>query len=370
MEASAAHSNWYLEGYLHKEKRLRRWLIRPLPYHIGRNSDMDLRLPFDTVSGEHAQLYLKGSSLWVCDLNSTNGTFLNRKRLGEDVGLQDGDTLHFSEFEFRVGCLEIGQMHATGTIKRTLSETDLPEKSVVKVREFQQMLLNQMVTPYFQPVVRLEDKARIGYEVLGRGNQEGLASLPSELFRIASTLGVEAELSRLFRLRGFEDARNLKGESIIFLNSHPAELDSEKLMTSLANLRSRQRNLPMVLEIHETAVADLKKMRELREQLADLDIGFAYDDFGAGQARLVELVEVPPDYLKFDISLVKEIHKAPSAKQKLVESLVRMATDIGAPCVAEGIEVQEEHTVCLQMGFELAQGYLYGRPAPLKNWID
>ncbi len=370
MEESAAQSNWFLEGSLDKEKKLRRWLIRSFPYHVGRNPDMDLCLPFDSVSGQHAQLYLKGNSLWVHDLKSTNGTFLNRSRIGEDVGLQDGDTLHFSEYGFRVGRLDVDLMQSSGTIYTNLSETDLPEQSILNVQGFQQMLLQQRVIPYFQPIVRLEGKERIGYEVLGRGNQEGLTALPSELFRIASTLGVEAELSRLFRSRGFEDARKLKGKPVIFLNCHPSELDSEKMMTSLANLRSQQRHLPMVLEIHETAVADLKQMRQVRDQLADLDIGFAYDDFGAGQARLVELVEVPPDYLKFDVTLVRDIHKAPSAKRKLVESLVRMATDIGAPCLAEGVEVEQEHTVCRQMGFELGQGYLYGKPAPLEDWID
>ena len=44
---------------------------------------------------------------------------------------------------------------------------------------------------------------------------------------------------------------------------------------------------------------------------AELQIGLAYDDFGAGQARLVELVDVPPDYLKFDMKLVQNLQSAP-----------------------------------------------------------
>ena len=108
-------------------------------------------------------------------------------------------------------------------------------------------------------------------------------------------------------------------------------------------------------------------MRKLREALDGLSIQLAYDDFGAGQARLVDLIEVPPDYLKFDICLVRDIHKAGEPRRQMLETLVRMAHDLGVAVLAEGVECQAEGDVCSQLGFDFAQGYHYGKPAPIRQ---
>ena len=84
-------------------------------------------------------------------------------------------------------------------------------------------------------------------------------------------------------------------------------------MFSLRELRELEPRRPLVLEIHEAAVTCGDEMKQLRAALADLQIGLAYDDFGAGQARLVELVDVPPDYLKFDMKLVQNLESARSS---------------------------------------------------------
>jgi EAL domain-containing protein (putative c-di-GMP-specific phosphodiesterase class I) len=102
-------------------------------------------------------------------------------------------------------------------------------------------------------------------------------------------------------------------------------------------------------------------MRELRAVLNELNIGLAYDDFGAGQARLVELGEVPPDFLKFDIELIHEIDRASPERQRMLASLVAIVKDLGIASLAEGVETEAEHAACRQMGFDFGQGYLYGK---------
>jgi EAL domain-containing protein (putative c-di-GMP-specific phosphodiesterase class I) len=98
--------------------------------------------------------------------------------------------------------------------------------------------------------------------------------------------------------------------------------------------------------------------------LEALDIRLAYDDFGAGQARLLELAEVPPDYLKFDMDLTRGIAVSTFAKQHMLGSLAQVANDLGVATVVEGVETAEERDACLQLGFELGQGFLFGRPSP------
>lgn len=95
-------------------------------------------------------------------------------------------------------------------------------------------------------------------------------------------------------------------------------------------------------------------------------MSLAFDDFGAGQARLTELVEVHPEYLKFDMSLIRSIDQAPKDKVQMVRSLVHMAADLGIIPLAEGVETQGERDACVDIGFQLGQGYLFGKPVPIK----
>jgi EAL domain-containing protein (putative c-di-GMP-specific phosphodiesterase class I) len=121
----------------------------------------------------------------------------------------------------------------------------------------------------------------------------------------------------------------------------------------------------MAMELHEAAVTSVPTIKRLREMLKALDIYLVYDDFGAGQARLVELMHATPDVVKFDIALIQGIEARPKSSQAIVAALVRMAREAGIKTVAEGVESQEEADVCKQMGFDMAQGFFFGRPAEL-----
>jgi EAL domain-containing protein (putative c-di-GMP-specific phosphodiesterase class I) len=223
------------------------------------------------------------------------------------------------------------------------------------------------VTAYFQPIVSLPSGSLAGYEALGRGRHPRLPEAPLELFRIAAGVGAEAELSQVFRERAFELV-TVKGYiPALFVNVHPAELDGPGLVVAVIEAHRRAPRLRMTLEIHEGALADLDRVDRLRTQLSRSGVGIAYDDFGAGQARLLELAEVPPHYLKFDMSFVRGIDTAPASRQRLLTSLVSVARDLLVYTVAEGVETAEEADVCMRIGFTHAQGFFFGRPRPIEE---
>ncbi len=87
----------------------------------------------------------------------------------------------------------------------------------------------------------------------------------------------------------------------------------------------------------------------------------AYDDFGSGQARLTELADVPPDFVKLDIRLVRGIHRD-SGRQSLVQVINQLTEEFGIRVIAEGIETAEEAAMCRRLGCPLGQGYLFGKP--------
>lgn len=204
----------------------------------------------------------------------------------------------------------------------------------------------------------------MAHELLARPVFEELGE-PATLLSTAETLGRECALSRLVRREGVRAALASSLIECIYVNTHPREIVQEPFLASLYELRCLAPRLPVTIEVHEAAVTESGAMRRLREVLNEYEMSLACDDFGAGQARFRELCEEPPEVLKFDIGLVRDLDTAPAAQRGLVESLVRMTRDLGVTPLAEGIETEPCAAACREAGFELAQGYLFGKPAQL-----
>ncbi len=97
-----------------------------------------------------------------------------------------------------------------------------------------------------------------------------------------------------------------------------------------------------------------------REHLIGAD---AIDDVGTGYSSLHSITEIQPDFLKIDISLIKNVHQS-LIKQHLVQSLLQVGARIGAQVIAEGIESEEECRTLRALGVRYGQGYYFARPAP------
>jgi EAL domain-containing protein (putative c-di-GMP-specific phosphodiesterase class I) len=355
----------YLEGFVASVGRLVHLPIHSLPCRIGRRVELELQLNDSRVSQLHAEIFQERDSLWLRDLASTNGTFVNGQRVTEPILLQNGDLIRFAVLEFRFNRNEDGEFDASD--RTALISQDSLGPQFFAHRDLLDLIQEEAVTPYFQPIVALETQTLAGYEVLGRGSKPGLPHSPTELFKMAATYGMEANLSELFREVGIRVGAPLALNRILFVNMHPEEIRGTQLIQSLKSMRHDYPDTPVVLELHESAITDVERIQQLRSLLRDLSIGLAYDDFGAGRARLNELGEIPPDYLKFDVSLIRQIHSAGPAKQQLVERLVQLARDMGVSTLAEGVELPQERDVCEQMGFDLAQGYMFGKPKPVEE---
>jgi EAL domain-containing protein (putative c-di-GMP-specific phosphodiesterase class I) len=283
--------------------------------------------------------------------------------------VKEGDIMHFARFEFRLG--KVGAEEAEALLASTIAVDDeLPQLMIDKSRILREMMRRREVISVFQPIVGLPGQEIMGYEVLGRGLLQGAHAPSGEMFSTAEVLGAEAELSRLFRTQSINDCCLLPGEPVVFINTHPIEIGSPDLIESLRDFRQQAPDLAAVLEIHEKAITSPQMIRGIQEFLHEVGIGLAYDDFGAGQGRLQELAEIQPDFLKFDISLIRNIDSAPVAKHRVLESLVKLALDLGIAPIAEGVESEAEAATCQQIGFSLGQGFLFGPPTPVSELID
>jgi EAL domain-containing protein (putative c-di-GMP-specific phosphodiesterase class I) len=360
-------AGWCLEEYSEKDQVLHRLHMMPLPFRIGRHPKLSLCLDSREVSRLHAEIYPMQSSLCIRDLGSTNGTFVNYKRLQEPIRLYDGDIIHFAQREFRI-VRESLDLASFG-LETDIYPGELLQNRPRGAQALQKLIHEKAVTTYFQPLVNLLDSQIFGYEILGRGNLPGFERDPMKLFQIASTINMSAQLSRLFRQTGVSIGSTMPGRPVLFINTHPSEMrDWKRLVRNFQSLRSRFPLLQFAAEIHEGAVTDLYQMRSLRSLLKELDIMLAYDDFGSGQARLLELVEVPPDYLKVDRSLIRDIHLASPKRQRMIEIIVRFLNESSVKTLAEGVSCIEEEQVVKKLNFDCAQGFYYGKPAPREDY--
>lgn len=353
---------WFLVGPLDSAESTRYQPVYTVPFVIGRRQDLSLTLACKTVSTVHAEIIESAGKLLLRDLGSTNGTYVNGRRVTGPMPLEEDDLVQFAGVAFRVR-----QQSAQNFAENTHTLQDNVCDRALALVQFDKMMAERAVTPYYQPIVAMNGHQTVGFEVLGRSRLFGLET-PREMFRVATQLNLEVELSSMLRWEGVRSSCELAATPHLFLNTHPRELAEAGLLASMESLRSGFPEPRITLEVHESAVTNSARMVEIRASLAELGIGLAYDDFGAGQARFNELVAAPPDYVKFDMSLIHGIDVAEARRQQMLASLVQMVRDLGIVSLAEGVETPGESETCKQMGFDLAQGYLFGRPAPAKRF--
>lgn len=354
-------SAWFFAGQVDGSEPARHVPIHNTPFKIGRRSNLPLTLPCESVSKEHAEIVERAGKIFVRDLGSTNGTYINGERVETEWPINEGDIIQFATVVFRVG-REVSETES-GTIAEDTCDRALA------MMQFDRLINESAVVPFFQPIVTMEENPQVvGFECLGRSRLFGLQT-PAEMFTTASQLNLEAELSRVLRRRGLEIAAGFPKGMNLFVNTHPAELAEGGLIESLRQIRHSNPDGKITLEIHEGAITSPDMIRKLRAVLDELDMQLAFDDFGAGQARLVELGEVRPDYLKFDIKLIEGIERAAASRQQVVAALVQMVNDLGTIPLAEGVELPGTHRTLCQMGFRLGQGFHYGRPASISKCL-
>lgn len=358
---SGVERGWTLAEHGEHLESPRLFPLRTFPCRIGRQSTANIRLLHPTVSGLHAEIGRAGQQLHVRDVGSRNGTFVNGKRADQWTPFNEGDLLQLGTVVFR---LTIEQAAAAPQV--TYASNDVTDLALA-LAQFDKLMDERAYMAYFQPIVYADDGSIYAYEALGRSRLFGL-NQPAIMFKAAAYFNMEAELSRQLRSEGIAGL-GMEGGTHLFLNTHPTELaDMPQLITSLRVLRKTYPDPAITLEIHESAAVDLTNLKLLRLALNDLNMGLAFDDFGAGQARLAELTDARPDFLKFDMRLIRNIHQSPE-RQELVATLVKVAGGLSIATIAEGVESAEEAAVCRQVGFELAQGFYYGRPGTAQTYF-
>lgn len=361
----------YLDHFPRPGGPLERVFLSRFPFLVGRDRAAHLVVFHPQVSKSHIELVREGDQIFLQELGSTNGTFINGQRVTGRALLRDGDIIHLAAKEFRFGRDVEAQFGRDNSPESTAVAKPGSLRSVIKECAHLHELINErQATVHFQPVVSLADWTLRGYEALGRGRHGHLPTGPGPLFALAEQCDLAVPLSRMFRQLALDESAHLPRPHTLFVNLHAREKDDEGFEAALKEVAAcRADGQEIVLEVNEGFVADVEALRRLRAQVAGAGLRLAYDDFGVGQARLAALAEVPADFVKLDHSIIQNLpHSRPL--RDLVRALGQLCAGVGTELLAEGVETEEEKEIAHELGCQLGQGHLFSRALPAAELLS
>lgn len=211
----------------------------------------------------------------------------------------------------------------------------------------------------FQPVRNLSTGTITGVEALARFPGDGRLS-PDHWFTEASTAGLVRELDFAALETALQDAAGLPPDLTVALNLSPETCLDPRLpgLVTEAGIAPDR----IVLELTERQpVADYDSLITALAPLRKRGLRVAVDDAGSGFSSMRHILQLKPDIIKLDRSLITGIHANPR-QRALGAAMVQFAHETGATIVAEGLETEADLTTARGLGIHAGQGYLLGRP--------
>jgi EAL domain-containing protein (putative c-di-GMP-specific phosphodiesterase class I) len=233
---------------------------------------------------------------------------------------------------------------------------------------------NEMVL-YYQPIVDLESGAIQGLEALIRWHHPRRVMLPSVFIPVAEESGaiipiggwVIREACRQIAM--WRIARPMYPMPVVHVNVSAKQLADVKLVSTVEEALAEHAVPPakLVLEITESVMVDLdSEMTERLEAIRAQGVRIAIDDFGTGYSSLRYLEALPVDIVKVDQSFVQGLRPG-SRGAEITRSILELASRLNLQVVAEGIELEQQARMLVDLGCREGQGYFFAEPAPAKE---
>jgi len=221
-----------------------------------------------------------------------------------------------------------------------------------------------------QPLVDLRSGRVVGFESLARWTDAVLGPVsPAEFVPVAEQTGLVTALGEFALRNSLLQARTggiVGTECEIGINVSPLQLRQPSFVSLVVDVVAELRMSPaqLLLEVTEAIlVAEDDPAAGALARLAEAGVQLAIDDFGTGYSALGYLRRLPVDVLKIDRSWVVAAVTEPRTRD-VVGGVVSLAHTLGATVVVEGVEDVETARVCADLGADVGQGWLFGRPVP------
>jgi len=250
------------------------------------------------------------------------------------------------------------------------------KRGILIKRQLQDAIDSDLLRVDFQPIVNLETRESVGYEALARVRDfEGGWISPIDFIPVAESVGLIDPLGDLVLRRCLEVLRLLghpTTDQVISINVSPLQICRAGLAARVIALAERAGIdlSALAIEVTESVLIDRPQeaMREL-QSLRAVGCRVYLDDFGTGYSSMSWLAQLPIDAIKIDRSFVMGLLSDPR-RALVVASMIRLSRDLGLDVIAEGVEQEAQAQALLAMGCCKAQGFLFGRPAPIPASVE
>ena len=300
---------------------------------------------------------------------------LNSVRVGASIGIYVSQIPRLTEMLLRAD-FALYAAKRSGRNQYYLFDADLDrglERKHCIERDLRGAIGSGAVCSWFQPMVRLDTNAIVGFEALLRWQHpvHGVIS-PPEIVTAARETGLLSLLTETVFLNCCamieELVRNGRQHAQVAMNLSPRELEAgnvdEMVLDSL-----KTKNVPvsmLEIEITEEAPVDRDRIDEKLERLADAGISIVLDDFGTGFSTLVSLKDNRFRKIKIDKDFVRDL--ATSVEdQALVKAVIDLGRTLGIEVVAEGVETDADRLILLSLDCMIAQGFLFSAALPMHD---
>ena len=245
---------------------------------------------------------------------------------------------------------------------------EVSRQALARQQELAASLAEGRIRPWLMPVVDLMTGQVRGYEALARCvAADGTVRLPAEFLPAAEDGPLMLELDRRMLIASALLLADLPDDQHVAVNVSGVSLAVGNLGEWVEEALSGA-GVPahrLHLEVTETALLTVTDdVRVEMQQLVDRGVTWWVDDFGTGFSSLTHLRDLPVSGLKLDRSFTEGLASATGRERRLAEGLVGLAHGLGLATIAEGVETEEQAQILAAQGWQLGQGWLYGRPRP------
>lgn len=251
-----------------------------------------------------------------------------------------------------------------GFVAKVLEDRDAAEQARRAVtRRLREVLQEQQFETVFQPIFDIARPRIVGFEALARFHPEPYRP-PNEWIDDAVSVGLQKEVEHAILHKALERLQHLPDDVFLSLNVTPTTL----LEGSIGTLLAQHPLHRLVLEITEhESVSDYGRIAVELEPLRAQGMRVAVDDAGAGYASFRHILNLQPEIIKLDGSLIQNIDSG-LASRALAAAVVRFAEETGSQVIAEGVETEAELSTLRELKVGNAQGFLLGRPLPADQY--